>query len=104
MHSMKLQFSLATLLVCVTVLAVVCALAVALPVNERTISKTPGRSLAPDGLPVTYEMIHYRHKPTPWEVTARTALWGSPAIVLTLGLAWAIRRLKSRRENVPPVE
>jgi len=38
---MKLQFSLATLLVCVTVLGVVCAVSVAVPVHEKEFGITP---------------------------------------------------------------
>jgi hypothetical protein len=37
------------------------------------------------------------------EITFRVA-WGGPlAVAATLAILWAIRRLKSRRENGPPV-
>jgi len=37
------------------------------------------------------------------DIVWRVVLWGAPALVATLAMSWLIRRLKSRRENGPPV-
>jgi hypothetical protein len=96
---MKLQFSLATLLVCVTVLAVVCAVAVGIPVSEIVQEYPKWYSSSPIK---PYNVAHPR-PPTTSEIASRLALWGPPALAATLGALWVIRRLKSRRENGPPV-
>jgi hypothetical protein len=41
--------------------------------------------------------------PTGKEIAVQLALWGPAAIAGTLGVLWAIRRLKSRRHIEPPV-
>jgi hypothetical protein len=97
---MKLQFSLATLLVCVTVLAIVAFFAGAVKVEE------PGqvwdlRISATDAVKSFHRA--YSRSPTANEIIARSAIWGTPAVIATLVLLWTIRRLKSRRENGPPV-
>jgi hypothetical protein len=102
---MKLQFSLATLLVCMTVLAVVCAASIALPVSEWQPSPASVRGRAammPDGATLT---VFYRltRPPNGADVAWRMALWGIPAVAATLGVPWTIRRLKSRRHTEPPV-
>ena len=94
---MKLQFSLATLLVCVTVLAVVCAVSAAIPIHERReIATSTPRYGTTEGL------INLYRRPTTGEIALRIGLWGTPAIAATLGVLWAVRRLKSRRHTEPP--
>ena len=86
--AMKLQFSLATLMVCLTVLAVVCALAATIPVSEDH--------------GVTH-VEYFEGPPSLAEMAQRFATWGLPSIATTLATLWAIRRLKSRRHAEPPV-
>ena len=108
MPIMRFQFSLATLLVCMTVLAVVCALAVAVPVRQSFYFPDTENEGGP--LPIgffrqpikTIEYI-YPRPPTAIDISWRVAVWGTPAVAATLGTLWAIRRLKSRRENGPAV-
>jgi hypothetical protein len=90
----KLQFSLATLLVCMTVLAGVCATAISVPVNEPTTVQVT-RS--------TWEMISVSHPPSAWTIAWRLALLGPLSIAATLLTLWNVRRLKSRRHTEPPV-
>jgi hypothetical protein len=107
---MKLQFSLATLLVCVTVLAVVCAAAVRLPVYE-TLSTNRRVPADINGIPIENSgsgdifswVIADSHPPTAQSIVRRLALWGPSALAVTFYAFWLIRRLKSRRENGPPV-
>jgi hypothetical protein len=88
---MKLQFSLATLLICMTVLAVVAAIGTAFQVHYRTLGMMTGFIYEWSGPPSASELV--------W----RIILWGPVAIAATLGVLWAIRRLKSRRHTEPPV-
>ena len=92
---MKLQFSLATLLVCVTVLAVVCADAIEMPVLvERQSSSYVGGITLPSS---------FKRPPDDIDIAWRMALWGPSSVAATLGVLWSIRRLKSRRHTEPPV-
>jgi hypothetical protein len=107
MGGMKLQFSLATLLVCMMVLAVVCAASVTVPVNaERYLSielTNPPMGhvkIRTEGRLVVYG---YHRPPTVPEIALQIGLRGLPAVATTLALTWAIRCLKSRRENGQPV-
>jgi hypothetical protein len=88
MRGMKLQFSLATLLVCVTVLAVVCAMKPIVVVEDKPISAVAEPTQRP---------------PFPSEIAGRMAAWRPLSIAITLGGLWIIRRLKSRRHTDPPV-
>jgi len=82
---MKLQFSLATLLVCTTVLAVVCAIAMRIGVYEADLSKAVRLSPTVSRYPYLYR------PPNATEIATRLA-WSAPlAILLTLGVPWAIR-------------
>jgi hypothetical protein len=82
---MKLQFSLATLLVCVTVLAVVFAVAIRLGVYESDLSKAVRFSPTVSRYPYLYR------PPNATEIAIRLA-WSAPlAILLTLGVLWGIR-------------
>jgi hypothetical protein len=95
---MKLQFSLATLLVCVTVLGAVAGACLMIDVRlvKQHLAMTPG------GSEVEYfELI--RSKPNAWQAALRMAWSGPLALASTLVVLWLIRRLKSRRENRPPV-
>lgn len=101
---MKLQFSLATLLVCVTVLAVVCAIAVTIPAHELVKAGTPGITAFFNGRPVYETYNSDRICPrllTGWDIVTRVVLWGTPTIFVTLAALWLIRRL--RQPNRPPV-
>jgi hypothetical protein len=98
---MKLQFSLATLLVCTTVLAVVCAAAVSVPVHETEIRPVLHLYLVPGPHPT--DMIETHRPPTASEIATRLAWAGPLSIAATLVALLFIRRLKSRRENGPPV-
>ena len=109
---MKLQFSLATLLICMTVLAVVCAFAVALPVyqsfyfadgDDPSVIEFPDGSGLQFDQPVgTVEKVYQRHA-TASEITWRIAIFGASIIAATLAALWLIRALKSHRHNEPPV-
>ena len=90
---MKLQFSLATLLVCMTVLAVVARLSI-LPVTGIEWSI---RSPEDSG------MIYMQYPATAEDIARRLVLWWPVSLAATLCVLWAIRRLKSRREKGPPV-
>ena len=98
---MKLQFSLAKLLICVTVLAVVCAFAVTLTVKEITFPSLP-RNFSGEEIN-TFSLLSYSHPPTGWDITRRLAFWDTPAVTVTLAGLWIVRGLKSRREIEPPV-
>jgi hypothetical protein len=114
MRGMKLQFSLATLLVCMTALAVVCALSISIPVNEN-----PPSRLYRDGkgsireesvnrtipVPTDWKEIEQRltRNPNGRDVAWRMAVWGPLAIAATLGVLWTVRRLKPRRHTEPTV-
>jgi hypothetical protein len=106
---MKLQFSLATLLVCVTVLAVVCAVSVNADVVEtRLVPKTTLVPLTPFTRGVIWPPIEATAKeihrsPTRADIVWRLAIWGPNSVIATLVLLWSIRRLKSRRANGPLV-
>jgi hypothetical protein len=98
---MKLQFSLATLLVCMTVLAVVCAVAAVIPVYEETVGKPVVTvETLPHGGKRTIVSQEYSvcHRATLPNIAMRVALWGTPALAAALILL-AI----GRRENGPPV-
>ena len=97
---MKLQFSLATMLVWITVLSIVLAASIAVPVWYRY----PIAEVT-DGT-VTTEVIYgkaYPRLPFPADVLWRLAIWGVPAIVITQIILWLVRRLKSSRHTEPPV-
>jgi hypothetical protein len=103
---MKLQFSLATLLICMTVLAVVCAVAAILPVYEETLGEpVVTAETLPDGAEHITEIQDYSesHRPTVTNIAMRVALWGTPTLAATLAALGLARRLKSRRENGPLV-
>ncbi len=93
---MKLQFSLATLLVCLTVLAVVCGVAAVLPVYFTT-------RVTNFSVPEAPTMTTDSRSPSATDIAWRLAWAGPIAIAATLATLWTIRRLKSRRENGPPV-
>lgn len=80
---MKLQFSLATLLVCVTALAVVGGIAVEVPVR-RIFCYEPVAGPGPT------EFIDYK-PPTASEIAQRLELWWPASIAVTLGVLWAVR-------------
>jgi hypothetical protein len=101
MPIMRFQFSLATLLVCMTELGVVGAVAIRMRVVVvEVLHSTP--TYIPPGRPVSITPVKTtfttrERPPTSTEVAVRFATWGTPAIVATLAVLWAIRHLKSRR-------
>jgi hypothetical protein len=101
MPIMRIQFSLATLLICMTVLAVVCAAAVAFPVKEKIMRTT--QVISPSGIRVASTKVSDSRPPTGWDIMRRMTILGTPATAATLAVLWAIRRLKSRRHTEPPV-
>jgi hypothetical protein len=94
---MRFQFSLATLLICTTVLAVVSAWCVQLPVREERIIE-----IASHLFPEPIHVVRSR-RPTAQEIARRLAIWGPISVVGTLAGLWIVRRLKSRREIGPPI-
>ena len=69
---MKLQFSLATLLVCMTVLAVVCAFAISVKVFEPAVT-----FVLPGDTSGHIARKALNRPPTVAEVTLRIVLWGA---------------------------
>jgi hypothetical protein len=108
---MKLQFSLATLLVCMTVLAVVCAGAASIRVREpltswdqlaiRGARDDPNGWLKQVPRPLPQGQTFTR-PPNLEDIVIRMTKWAPAATIATLTALWSIRRLKSRRENGPP--
>jgi len=97
---MKLQFSLATMLVCVTMLAGDLALATAIPVKETIfICFTPDANPRPGDDKQTYS-----RPPTDGEIVSRLLIVLPLSIAPPLCALWLIRRLKSRGENGQPVD
>jgi hypothetical protein len=107
---MKLQFSLATLLVCMTVLGVVCAVAASIHVRKALTSwdqleirgarlDHPSGSLKQLPRPRPLGQTFTR-PPSLEDIVMRMTVWGPLAIGAAL---WLMRRLKSHRENGPPV-
>ena len=86
---MKLQFSLATLLICMTVFAIVAGICASRPLDQFAVGtimdQEPTRA------------------PNVREVFWRMAYWEPQILVATLAGLWIVRRLKSRREIEPPV-
>ena len=104
MPIMRFQFSLATLLVCTTVLAVVATACTRLLVADSQIVQTSrGLDLGFLSIAPTVENRNFTRPPVASEAALRMAWAGPLSIAVTLGVLWAIRRLKSRRENGPPV-
>ena len=94
---MKLQFSLATLLIVIAVVAldlVIC--------REINVYEQPTVRWAISLLDEVHDNGFWR-KPTDVEVARRVVCSGPLAIAGTFGLLWAIHRLKSRRHTEPPV-
>jgi hypothetical protein len=103
---MKLQFSLATLLVCVTMFAAVCAFAIHYPVVDIAIDDGPFGDPLPAGakiISVAKNHTTFERPPNVREIALRFVKWGTAAVVVMLGTPWLIRRQKSRRHTEPPV-
>jgi hypothetical protein len=94
---MKLQFSLATIFVCVAVMAVVLTYCVSKPVVEPApYSDSPFDK----GI---FNLYDSARNPTLGEVLLRFCCYAPPSLAATLAIFWGIRRLKSRRHTEPPV-
>ena len=107
---MKLQFSLATLLVCMTVLAVVTAVSIAIPINENPKSRLyrAGNDRIvevsvnwPRPVPRGFKEIDQRltRAPNGEELAWRIMLWAPMSMFATFAMLWTIRRLKSRLQS-----
>jgi hypothetical protein len=85
---MKLRFSLATLLICVTVLAIVAAICAQVPVTE------PPRLVW--GL-FSGDMIlaDSARPPTIGEIVLRLGLWGPVSVAAVLFVLWRVRHLRT---------
>jgi hypothetical protein len=92
---MKLQFSLATLLICTAVLAVVLSYCISKPVIEPLDYSNPLGPLWSDH--------DIARNPTFSEVSFRFLCLGPPALAGNLAALHAVRRLKSRRHTEPPI-
>ena len=96
---MKLQFSLATLLVCLTVLTVDFALATAIPVKDTVIiCFTPDANPRPGDDKQTIV-----RPPEEGEIISRLVVFVPLSAAVGTGTLRTIRRLKSRRHTEPPV-
>jgi hypothetical protein len=104
MRFMRFQFSLATLLVCMTVLAVVCAVSVTLPVQQKVRDWVdPPRYSAVGKMSQERHTVYRWRSPSIENITWRVIVWGPLAFAATLAMLWTIRCLKSRRHIEPPV-
>jgi hypothetical protein len=76
---MRFQFSLTTLLVCMTVLAMVAAISVAVPVHEHVVA-------SPTGPPfdAVFGEFDWQRPPGLDEVLHRSILFGTPAVLVML--------------------
>jgi hypothetical protein len=103
MPIMRFQFSLATLLVCMTVLAVVCGLAAIIPVHEPFplgLEKNYAGKLI-----VIWEGDGYlSRRPIANEITWRIATWGSESVTAALIMLAVVGISKSRRHAESPVK
>jgi hypothetical protein len=86
---MKLLFSLATLLICMTVLAVV---------KENLVIESG--SLSSEAR-IDINRPYWRMRESA-EIAIRLAIYGPLSLAATLGVLWTIRRLKSSRHTEPP--
>ena len=98
---MKLQFSLATLLVGVTVLALICVLCLVIPEHEQVPAPQPAAASSVPLLP-TVNIVDVYRRPTPMEALKR--LWALCVLIIAIVfiVIW-FRRPKSRRHTEPPV-
>ena len=85
---MKLQFSLVTLLVCITVLAVLAGVCARIQVHEPA-SVWDMRLSATDAIKSFHP--EYSRSPTTSEIVIRSAIWGPLAIAGTLAVLWVVR-------------
>jgi hypothetical protein len=114
MPGMKLQFSLATLLVCTAVMGLVCAACMIAPVQDVeithaelqgpfTLEKDNLRELTNVGGDAWEIVAGIERRPYLGEIALRLA-WAVPtAVAFIIALPWLARRLKSRRHTEPPV-
>lgn len=99
---MKLQFSLATLLVCVTVQAMVAAACTRLPVaDSQRVQTSRGLDWGFLSIALTWEIRDFTRPPIASEAAVRMAWAGPLAVAITLSALWLIRR--RRQPNRAPV-
>ena len=93
---MRFQFSLATLLVCMTVMAVVCGLAAIIPIHEPLPARLEKNYAGK--LIVIWEGDGYlSRRPLGNEITWRIVAWGSETVAAALIVLAVVGTLKSRR-------
>jgi hypothetical protein len=94
MRGMKFRFSLSTLLICLTVLAVVCIACAKIDVVERGY---PPNSLRGRFRVSNKTTATFVRKPTTAEAAWRMAWSGPVAVSATVASLWLIRRIRARR-------
>jgi hypothetical protein len=97
MAFMKFQFSLSTLLICITMLALVCALCVKIRVEKEF-----DLELKSEHVVITHHLMKYRAPPDGSDIARRLALWGPLAVAGTLACLWGIRKSRSHLNQNPP--
>jgi hypothetical protein len=98
MRGMKLQFSLTTMLIGITVLGVISAVVVALPVYEEKQVTITTAWKTYDGQPVyTLATKTEGHAPTGRDISWRLLIWGPLAVAGVLAVLYGIRGIKIYR-------
>jgi hypothetical protein len=94
LHGMKLQFSLATLLVCVTVLAVVAGLCASVKVRQDAVivENHLGQTAIYDEASPEISQL-----PNETKFARRVSLWVPASVAATLGVLWT---MGVRRERI----
>src|SRR5215831_15490933 len=101
MSGMRLQFSLATLLLLVAVAGIVARVCISIPVNQRLNIRYTAAVF--EGNPKQYHVhISGSHRSRNLGDASLRMAWALPsAIAATLAILSTIRRLKCRREDEP---
>jgi hypothetical protein len=89
----KPQFSLATLLICVTVLAIVAGMSTVIPVTHVVNVSYEAGPVAPTLLP---DKVYEHYRPEARDIAWRLALWWPISIAGTLAVRWIVRRLRGQ--------
>ena len=93
---MKLQFTLASTLITIAVLAIVLSYCINIPIIKPT-------TYMDSRYGSVHELHNIARNPTSKEIWWRFVRSGPPAFATTLAVLWAIRRLKSRRHTELPI-
>ena len=89
----RFQFSLTTLITCITVFAVVSAVSVAAPVREKHMFHV---ILNYNDLGGVFQEQYVSRRATGLEIAGRMMLWGPVAVAAVLSMLWAVNRRRSR--------